>query len=93
MVAAFAVLAFILIAVTTVFFGKHLEAKDYALGGPGLPQGVVKLPAQSHSAESAAAVHAGGAKGTMVLVLIFLACFVLYYFTNWKLLSMLWKVG
>jgi hypothetical protein len=28
-----------------------------------------------------------------VLVLIFFACFVLYYFANWKILSFLWKVG
>ena len=33
------------------------------------------------------------ASGTVVLVGIFLAIFVLYYFTNWKLLSMIWKIG
>ncbi len=93
LVAAFAVLSFIAIAVTTVFFGKRLEPADYQKGGPGLPQGVVKLPAQSYSGAQAETVHAGGAKGTMVLVMIFLGCFALYYFTNWKLLSMLWKVG
>jgi len=27
------------------------------------------------------------------IVAIFLAAFIAYYFTNWKLLSFLWKVG
>jgi hypothetical protein len=26
-------------------------------------------------------------------VFIFLACFMLYYFANWKILSFVWKVG
>jgi hypothetical protein len=26
-------------------------------------------------------------------VFIFLACFILYYFANWKILSFAWKVG
>ncbi len=30
--------------------------------------------------------------GTMVLVLIFLACFALYYFANWKALAEVWHV-
>jgi hypothetical protein len=29
----------------------------------------------------------------MVLVAIFLAAFVIYYFVNWKLLSVVWQVG
>ena len=29
----------------------------------------------------------------MVLVAVFLIVFVLYYFTNWKLLSLVWKIG
>jgi hypothetical protein len=31
--------------------------------------------------------------GTMILVLIFLAAFIVYYFANWKLLSFVWQVG
>lgn len=31
--------------------------------------------------------------GTVALVGIFLASFMVYYFTNWKLLSVVWKVG
>jgi len=29
----------------------------------------------------------------VILVFIFLAAFALYYFTNWKLLSFVWKIG
>jgi hypothetical protein len=32
------------------------------------------------------------APGTLVLTLIFLACFALYYFANWKALAGLWHV-
>jgi hypothetical protein len=31
--------------------------------------------------------------GTIVLAGIFLAAFAIYYFTNWKLLSLVWKIG
>jgi len=27
------------------------------------------------------------------LVFVFLAAFMLYYFTNWKLLSFVWRIG
>ena len=58
-----------------------------------IPQGILRLPPQTHGAEASAAVHAKGAPGTIVLVFVFLAVFVLYYFTNWKILSMIWKMG
>ena len=32
------------------------------------------------------------APGTIVLVLVLLACFVLYYFANWKALADVWHV-
>jgi hypothetical protein len=35
----------------------------------------------------------GPAPGTFVLVFIFLAAFVTYFFVNWKMLSFLWKIG
>jgi hypothetical protein len=46
-----------------------------------------------HEGAAVAAIHRTGAPGTIVLVGIFFACFVLYYFANWKILSFLWKVG
>ena len=38
-------------------------------------------------------MHKAGAPGTIVLVFVFLAVFILYYFANWKVLSMIWKIG
>jgi hypothetical protein len=35
----------------------------------------------------------GPAPGTLVLVFIFLAAFILYFFVNWKVLSAVWKIG
>lgn len=86
-------LSFVLIAVTTVFFGKPLTADSIKEKASGIPQGVLKLPAQSHEGEHVRKVHQTGAKGTVILVAIFLTCFVLYYFVNWKILSFLWKIG
>jgi hypothetical protein len=33
------------------------------------------------------------APGTLILVFVFLAVFATYYFTNWKILSSVWKIG
>jgi len=35
----------------------------------------------------------GGGVGTIVLVLVFLAAFIVYFFVNWKILSFLWRIG
>ncbi len=32
-------------------------------------------------------------KGSFVLIMIFFACFVIFYFLNWKFLTEIWKVG
>jgi cytochrome c oxidase subunit 1 len=88
-----AVLLFIAIAVKSVFFGEKLDFGQLTPGMSGVPQGVIKLPAQTHSGETAETVHQGGAPGTIVLVFVFLAVFILYYFANWKVLSMIWKIG
>jgi cytochrome c oxidase subunit 1 len=85
-------LAYIVIAVVSVFFGRPFRLGDS--GDPsGVPPGVWRLPRQIHDGASVAAVHQTGTPGTLVLVLIFFAAFVLYYFANWKILSFLWKVG
>jgi cytochrome c oxidase subunit I len=85
-------LAYILIAVVTVFFGRPFRLAD-SHDSSGVPQGVWRLPRQIHEGAQVAAVHRAGTPGTLVLVFIFFACFVLYYFANWKILSFLWKVG
>jgi cytochrome c oxidase subunit 1 len=87
---------YILITVWSVFFGKPLEAAMVAEGRPRLPQGVVRPPRQSlGEADPEALEHGrlGPAPGTMILIFVFLAAFVAYYFLNWKLLSFVWKIG
>jgi cytochrome c oxidase subunit I len=85
-------LAYIVIAVVTVFFGRPFRPGDSG-DASGVPQGIRTLPRQIHEGAAVAAVHRTGTPGTVVLVLIFFAAFILYYFANWKILSFLWKVG
>jgi cytochrome c oxidase subunit 1 len=85
-------LAYIVIAVVSVFFGRPFRLGDSS-DPSGVPPGVWRLPRQIHDGASVAAVHQTGTPGTLVLVLIFFAAFVVYYFANWKILSFLWKVG
>jgi cytochrome c oxidase subunit 1 len=85
-------LAYVAIAVVSVFFGRPFRLAD-THDRSGVPQGVWNLPPQLHQGAAVAAVHRTGTPGTLILVGIFFACFVLYYFANWKILSFLWKVG
>jgi cytochrome c oxidase subunit 1 len=89
---------YILVTVVSVFFGKRLPAEESGRGavGRGLPPGIVAPPRPLTASDdgSVLAPHALGiVPGTMVLVGIFLAAFITYYFVNWKLLSVLWKIG
>jgi hypothetical protein len=64
----------------------------------GVPPGITSppkpLPADSGKAHAAnPRSWVGPAPGTVILVFIFLAAFVTYYFVNWKVLSFLWKIG
>lgn len=66
----------------------------------GIPSGLVNPPRHSPDVdERNAALHGpergfmGATPGTVVLVFVFLAAFMLYYFTNWKLLSFVWRIG
>jgi cytochrome c oxidase subunit 1 len=92
-IAAVAVLLFVLIAVGSVFFGEKVDLANLTPGMRGVPQGILRLPPQAHAGEAAEAAHDTGTPGTVVLVFVFLAVFILYYFTNWKVLSMIWKMG
>ncbi len=92
-ITSIAVLLFIAIAVKSVFFGEKLDLAALTPGMSGVPQGVLRLPPQVHRGEAAEAVHKTGAPGTVILVFVFLAVFILYYFANWKVLSMIWKIG
>jgi cytochrome c oxidase subunit I len=97
MLAAIAVLLYIVIAVKSVFLGEKVDLGQ-VIGNPaakvhGIPQGILRLPPQSHEGEVADAAHKTGAPGTVVLVAVFLVVFILYYFTNWKVLSLIWQIG
>jgi cytochrome c oxidase subunit 1 len=89
---------YILVTVVSVFFGKRLAATESGRDavGKGLPLGLISPPRALRAADdgSALAPHPlGVVPGTVVLVGIFLAAFITYYFVNWKLLSVVWKVG
>lgn len=64
----------------------------------GIPQGITGLPKQQHGLEAgeeegAVFQNAAHVKGTYILIGVFFAAFVVYYFVNWKLLSFVWKIG
>ena len=89
---------YILTTVSSVFFGKRMAEDDTGLGdsGRGLPPGIVNppRPLREEDAERLGpSGRLGRVPGTMILVLIFLAAFITYYFVNWALLSFLWEVG
>ncbi len=89
---------YILVTVWSVFFGKRMAPDDSGLGavGRGLPPGITHPPRALEPADAERLEDRGWlgpVPGTMILVLIFLAAFITYYFVNWKLLSFLWRVG
>jgi hypothetical protein len=65
----------------------------------GIPPGLTNPPRPLPVSESGEPLEPvehgwmGPAPGTVILVFIFLAAFVTYYFVNWKMLSFLWKIG
>ncbi|MHB1297571.1 MAG: cbb3-type cytochrome c oxidase subunit I [Gemmatimonadaceae bacterium] len=95
-----AALGFILIAVKSVFLGEKLGVVTPGVAMVGVPQGLTHPPVHAADADAKnEEFHApargwmGPTPGTIILVAIFLTAFIAYYFTNWKLLSFLWKVG
>jgi cytochrome c oxidase subunit 1 len=91
---------FIAIAVKSVFLGEPLGEIQKGVVTAGIPQGITHPPVHKPDADELnEKLHAPSrgiasvTPGTLVLVSIFLVSFMVYYFTNWKLLSVLWKVG
>ncbi len=78
-------LTFVLLCVGTLFFGKKIGA-GAAMSDWGTP------PALAGSSAGSLAHDHYATKGTIVLTLIFLACFAVYYFANWKALADVWPV-
>lgn len=92
--------AFILIAVVSVFFGERITEIPKGVAVAGLPQGLTNPPVRPANADEISEEMHSPAKGiwnatpgTGVLIAIFFLAFVLYFFTNWKLLTAIWKVG
>jgi len=80
-------LAFIVVVVGSVFFGKKIDE-----AAPG-----AELAKRAAPTTEAAVATYGSAKevripGTVVLVTVFFTAFVLYYFVNWKYLSDIWPL-
>lgn len=91
---------FIAIAVKSVFFGEPVGEIQLGVATAGIPQGITNPPRQPPNADEInETLHAPGrgiasvTPGTLALVGVFLLSFMIYYFTNWKQLSALWKVG
>ena len=77
--------AFIVIVVSSVFFGRKLE-RDEKPAYPDVPPQAAVV-SQHGSSESLKI------PGTTMLVGIFFIAFVLYYFVNWKYLSEVWPLS
>ncbi len=93
-------LGFIAIAVKSVFFGEPVGTIIRGVPMRGVPQGLTNPPvhavdvdARNEELHSPARGWLGPTPGTIILVAVFFIAFVVYYFTNWKLLSFLWRVG
>jgi cytochrome c oxidase subunit 1 len=98
--AATGALLFVAIAVKSVFFGERLGPIAPGVAMAGVPRGLTHPPVHAADVDSRnAALHdvsrglMGPAPGTIVLVFVFLAAFILYFFVNWKMLSFLWRIG
>ncbi len=83
-IAAIGGVIFIVIIVGTMLFGKRLDTTQVQ---------PLAFPLHSGGAQAVSSYGSAGTlqlPGTIVLVGIFFASFVLYYFVNWKYLSELW---
>lgn len=97
LVAAVGGAMYIVVTVTSVFFGKPLgdETTEAALAG-AVPPGLYTRPfteLPSEPVELREHGKLGMMPGTMILVAVFMLAFVVYYFVNWKLLSAMWQIG
>ena len=99
-IAATGAFIFVAIAVKSVFFGEPIGTIVPGVAVAGLPQGITNPPVHAADVDRRnEEMHAPGqgflgpAPGTMVLVFVFLAAFIVYFFVNWKVLSFVWKIG
>jgi cytochrome c oxidase subunit 1 len=81
LMAALGGLMYIVVVVSSVFFGKKVEGK-IQLGAPEGPPAVA-----TYGSSDSLRIP-----GTLMLVAVFFVAFVLYYFVNWKYLSDVWPM-
>jgi cytochrome c oxidase subunit 1 len=100
LLAATGAFVFVAIAVKSVFFGERLGTITRGVAMAGVPHGLTHPPVHAPDVDARnAALHdpargiMGPAPGTIVLVFVFLAAFIVYFFVNWKMLSFLWRIG
>jgi cytochrome c oxidase subunit 1 len=100
LLAATGAFLFVGIAVKSVFFGEPLGEIVKGVAMSGVPAGLTHPPvhpadvdARNTTLHDATRGVMGPAPGTIVLVFVFLAAFVIYFFVNWKMLSFLWRIG
>jgi cytochrome c oxidase subunit 1 len=100
LLAATGAFAFVAIAVKSVFLGEPLGQIVKGVAVAGIPAGLTHPPVHTADVDARnAALHdqsrgiMGPMPGTVVLVFVFLAAFVVYFFVNWKILSFLWRIG
>ncbi len=100
LLAATGAFLFVAIAVKSVFFGEPIGDIPRGVVTAGIPAGLTHPPVHTGDVDARnAALHhesrgfMGPMPGTVVLVFVFLAAFVVYFFVNWKVLSFLWRIG
>ena len=80
-------LLFILLTVGTVVMGRSFAGRKMEDWGTPKTLGTV-----TGANDGAAVAEVHPTQGTMVLAIVFLACFAVYYFANWKALADAWPV-
>jgi cytochrome c oxidase subunit I len=78
-------LSFVLLVVGTILFGRSNEGR--AMECWGVPKTLVATRPTADASD-----HEHKTPGTITLALIFLLCFAVYYFANWKALADVWPV-
>lgn len=81
--------AYILITVSSILFGKKLDAGAVS----SKPTPVVTPVTAVGSSHGNIGVAGFAAPGTFGLAMVFLVAFVVYYFINWKYLSQIWGMS
>ncbi len=83
---------YVIITVATVLFGEKVDEKNALAAIGPIPTRVAETGSSKNVAEhgSEGLFHL---PGTYVLITVFFAAFVLYYFVNWKYLSELWPMS